>query len=121
MIMNRIYFFFEKAKSDSFDLKQMQFPAPDFIVEVISPSTEHNDRVIKFEDYAAHGIKEYWIIDPGKKTIEQYILDKNRYELFLKSDNGLIKSKVIPGFEILIESVFNEEENLKALKKIINQ
>jgi len=113
--------FFEKAKSDSFDLKQMQFPAPDFIVEIISPSTEHNDRVIKFEDYAAHGIKEYWIIDPGKKTIEQYILDKNRYELFLKSDNGLIKSKVIPGFEILIESVFNEEENLKALKKIINQ
>jgi Uma2 family endonuclease len=112
--------FFNKSTSDKFDPKQMQFPPPDFVVEVVSPSTEHNDRVIKFEDYAAHGIKEYWIVDPDKKVIEQYILDKDKYELFLKSDNGLIKSKAVPGFEIPIESVFNEDENLKVLKSLIS-
>ena len=111
--------FFEKIKSDSFHSKQMQFPAPDFIVEVISPSTEHNDRVIKFEDYAAHGIHEYWIIDPEGKTIEQYLLKNDKYELSLKSDNGSIKSRAVSGFEIPIESVFNEKENLKTLKNII--
>ncbi len=111
--------FFNSSVSDKFNPKQMQFPAPDFIVEVISPSTEHNDRVIKFEDYAAHEIKEYWIIDPEDKTIEQYLLKNDKYELTLKSDNGLIKSRTISGFEIPILSVFNELENLKTLKSIV--
>ena len=111
--------FFEKSKSDDFHSKQMQFPAPDFVAEVVSPSTEHNDRVIKFEDYAAHGIHEYWIIDPEAKTIEQYLLKNDKYELSLKSDNGSIKSRAVRGFEIPIESVFNEKENLKTLKNII--
>ncbi len=111
--------FFEKNKSDNFHSKQMEFPAPDFIVEVISPSTEHIDRIIKFEDYAAHGIKEYWIIDPEGKTIEQYLLKNDKYELTLKSDNGSIKSRTVNGFEIPILSVFNESENLKTLKSIV--
>ena len=111
--------FFNRSVSDKFNPKQMQFPAPDFIVEVISPSTEHNDRVIKFEDYAAHGIKEYWIIDPEGKTIEQYLLKNDKYELTLKSDNGSIKSRTLSGFEIPIVSVFNELENLKTLKSIV--
>ena len=115
--------YFNKSVSDKFSPKQMQFPAPDFIAEIISPSTEHTDRVIKFEDYAAHGIKEYWIADPEKKTIEQYCLNKDKnkdkYELSLKSDNGIIKSISIPGFEIPIESVFNEEMNLMVLKNIL--
>ena len=111
--------FFNRSVSDKFNPKQMQFPAPDFIMEVISPSTEHNDRVIKFEDYAAHGIREYWIIDPEDKTIEQYLLKDDKYELTLKSDNGSIKSRTVSGFEIPIVSVFNELENLKSLKSVV--
>lgn len=111
--------FFNKSVSDKFSPKQMQFPAPDFIAEIISTSTEHIDRVIKFEDYAAHGIKEYWIVDPEKNTIEQYFLNDDKYDLSLKSDNGLIKSNSIHGFEIPIESVFNEEMNLKVLRNIL--
>lgn len=111
--------FFNKSVSDKFSPKQMQFPAPDFIAEIISTSTEHIDRVIKFEDYAAHGIKEYWIVDPEKNTIEQYFLNDDKYDLSLKSDNGLIKSNSINGFEIPIESVFNEEMNLKVLRNIL--
>ena len=111
--------FFNRSISDKFNPKQMQFPAPDFVAEVISPSTEHNDRIIKFEDYAAHGIKEYWIIDPEDKTIEQYLLKDDKYELTLKSDNGSIKSRTVSGFEIPIVSVFNELENLKTLKSIV--
>jgi Uma2 family endonuclease len=112
--------YFNKSKSQKFNSKQMQFPAPDFVAEIISPSTENTDRVIKFEDYAAHGVNEYWIIDPEKRTIEQYLCNNNLYELNLKSGSGLIRSKEIKGFEIPIESIFNEEENLKTLKKIIN-
>ncbi|RYZ97336.1 MAG: hypothetical protein EOP47_21905, partial [Sphingobacteriaceae bacterium] len=31
---------------------------------------------VKFEDYAAHGVQEYWIIDPVRKSVEQYQLDE---------------------------------------------
>lgn len=111
--------FFYKSKSENFHAKQMQFPAPDFVAEILSPSTEFNDRVIKFEDYAAHGVKEYWIIDPETNVVEQYELINEKYELGLKSNNGIIKSFVVNNFEIPIQSIFNNEENLKALKNII--
>ena len=62
--------YFAAAKSAHFTEDQMQFPAPDFIVEVLSDSTANNDRGIKFEDYADHGVQEYWIIDPATEVLE---------------------------------------------------
>jgi Uma2 family endonuclease len=49
------------------------FPVPDFICEVLSASTEARDRGLKFEDYAAHGVLEYWIVDAETRVIEQYV------------------------------------------------
>lgn len=111
--------FFRKDKSKHFKARQVQFPAPDFIAEVLSPATEQNDRGVKFEDYAAHGISEYWIVDTDRKTIEQYILKNDEYELSTKSGSGMIKSNAIPGFEIPIAAVFNPAENLKSLKNML--
>jgi Uma2 family endonuclease len=56
--------FWSKAKAAKFTPDQMKFPAPDLIIEVLSPSTEKVDRGAKAEDYAAHGVGEYWLIDP---------------------------------------------------------
>jgi Uma2 family endonuclease len=111
--------FFGNEKADKFTGRQMQFPAPDFVVEVLSDSTEKHDRETKFTDYAAHGIEEYWIIDSEKETIEQYILLGETYDLVLKSNDGHIESQVIKGFAIPIQSVFNEELNLESLSKLI--
>ncbi len=57
------------------------FPVPDFVVELLSPSTEKYDRGAKMQEYAANGIAEYWITDPDKKTIEQYVLQHDTYRL----------------------------------------
>ncbi len=97
----------------------MQFPAPDIAVEVLSPSTEKYDRETKFEDYAAHGIKEYWIIDAEHEIIEQYFLQNEKYELLLKAKDGTIESVVLPDFKIKIRAVFDEQLNLEDLKRII--
>ncbi|MCU0470299.1 MAG: Uma2 family endonuclease [Arcicella sp.] len=113
--------FFEQKRVKQFDEEQMLFPAPDFIVEIISKSTEKNDRGIKFTDYAQHQVKEYWIIDPNKKTLEQYLLSHGIYELNLKSHDGEVESKVIKGFRIPIKSIFSETENLKTLQTIITK
>jgi Uma2 family endonuclease len=51
--------FFSKEKSSKFTKEQMHVPATDLVVEILSDSTEKNDRNIKFIDYASHGVKEY--------------------------------------------------------------
>jgi Uma2 family endonuclease len=111
--------FFEKGKAENFKPDQMQFPTPDFIVEVLSPSTEKFDRDTKFLDYAAHGVTEYWIVDPENETVEQYVLQAERYELLLKAKDGTIQSIVLPDFKIQIRAVFDEQLNLEELKRLI--
>ena len=113
--------FWGNAKTINFKQRQMQFPAPDFVVEVLSESTEKNDREVKFQDYAAHGVQEYWIIDAEKEIIEQYFLQNEQYELLLKSNSGEITGVVLPDFNIPIRAVFDESENLSALKKLLSK
>jgi Uma2 family endonuclease len=47
---------------------------PDLVVEVLSPSTAKQDREKKFRAYEAHGVREYWIVDPANLTIEVWVL-----------------------------------------------
>jgi Uma2 family endonuclease len=112
--------FWNLDKSAHFQPNQMRFPAPDWIAEVLSPSTEANDRGVKFEDYAAHGVSEYWLVDPEKQFVEQYVLGVDgTYELRLKSDSGFIRSSAIAGFEIPIAAIFDDAENLRTLKAFL--
>lgn len=111
--------FWKAEKSGQFDKKQVLFPAPDFIVEVLSDSTESRDWGIKFQDYAAHGVSEYWLIECNKKRIEQYQLMEGQYELLMKAGNGIIKSVAIANFEIPVEAIFDEQINFKTLQQIM--
>jgi len=112
--------FFDKEKAKNFKKGQSLFPAPDLIVEILSKGTKKNDRGIKFTDYQANGIREYVLIDPKSETVELYRLDaKGKYELILKSSEGTLHSKVIKGFSIDIEAIFDEDKNLKELSRIL--
>ena len=42
---------------------------PDWIIEILYPSTEFKDKTIKAFLYQNHGVKEYWLIDPEKETV----------------------------------------------------
>lgn len=48
------------------------YGAPDFIVEVLSPSTSKKDSAIKLKKYKDAGVREYWIVDPDKKKVVVY-------------------------------------------------
>ena len=111
--------FFKKEKSENFTKKQVLFPIPDFVVEVLSEGTKNKDRGIKFADYENHKVGEYWIIDAEKEIVEQYLIVNGQYELALKSSNGFVKSQEIEGFEIPIKAIFNEESNLEALTGLL--
>jgi Uma2 family endonuclease len=113
--------FFGKEKAARLSPDQLQCPAPDFIVEILSPSTRRNDRGIKFIDYAAHGVGEYWIVDPVKEALEQYVLSGKEYELKLKADSGKIHSAQVPGFVIPVRALFDVAENRKALRALLSR
>jgi Uma2 family endonuclease len=49
--------------------------APDWIVEIASPSTASRDRVTKRDLYEKHGVKEYWLVDPGDRSLLVYRFD----------------------------------------------
>ncbi len=112
--------FFKKETSKKFKAEQMLFPAPDFIVEVLSPSTEKLDRTTKYEDYAAHGVEEYWIVSPEKQTVEQYFLTETGYELNIKSKTGIIKSEAIESFEMPVRAIFDEDVNMETINEIMS-
>lgn len=43
--------------------------APDFIIEIVSPSNPEDDYIKKLYYYKNYGVREYWIVDPQRKTI----------------------------------------------------
>lgn len=47
---------------------------PDWVCEVLSPTTAQRDRVYKQQLYARHGVPHYWLIDPAVRTLEAYVL-----------------------------------------------
>jgi len=114
--------FFAREKSDQFSADQVNFPAPDFAVEVLSERTEARDRGVKFDDYADHGVREYWIIDPDEQSVEQYVLRENEqsYHLAQKLKTGNIGSIVVAGFEIPVAAIFGDNENAKALRALLD-
>jgi Uma2 family endonuclease len=113
--------FFGLDKSAQITPDTLKFPVPDFACEVLSESTEKRDRGIKFQDYEAHEVREYWIIDPVAETVEQYVLaGTGTYELRVKSGTGEIASTVIPSFTIPIKALFDAQSNLAVLRQILN-
>ena len=100
--------FWNAETAANFGPKQSAFPAPDFIIEILSDSTQHRDYGIKMTDYALHGVKEYWIVDTSQETIEQYLPDGNTFFLAQKLKDGTLVSEAVPGFKIGVKSVFAE-------------
>ena len=51
--------------------------APDWIVEIVSPSSYRMDYLIKLFKYRTAGVKEYWIVNPMKETVQTYFFEGN--------------------------------------------
>lgn len=51
------------------------FGAPDLVIEILSPSTKRKDLTIKLTKYQNAGVREYWIVDPKKKSVVIYDLE----------------------------------------------
>lgn len=48
---------------------------PDFIIEIVSPSSQRMDYLTKLFKYRTAGVREYWIVNPLTQTIQVYSFD----------------------------------------------
>lgn len=60
---------------------------PNLIVEILLPSSEKNDRVLKFSLYEKTGVDEYWIVDPVEHLVEQHVLVGGKYQQTIHADS----------------------------------
>jgi len=113
--------FFCQERAAALAPDQSKFPAPDFVAEVLSASTRRRDRGVKFEDYAAHGVREYWVLDPDARTVETFSLTAlGRYALEKKAAaDEEVRSHVITGFKAPASAFFDDRANLAALRRLL--
>jgi len=95
--------------------------APDLIIEILSPSTAKKDMHEKFHLYEKHGVKEYWIVDPGNKYIRIFHLQTEGKDAGLYDDgtlvppadwreeNSIAESVVLDGFKIDTAELFKHQ------------
>lgn len=77
---------------------------PDWICEILSPSTARVDRVLKMPLYAREGLRHLWLVDPDLRTLEVYRLDGGGHWLLLaalQEDDAVTQ----PPFEALTFSL----------------
>ena len=84
--------------------------APDFVLEILSPSTSRKDRILKKTQYGWAGVKEYWIIDPKDRMLEKHVLEDGKYTHEWFDSSAPVPVSVFPGFEIDLALIFGEEE-----------
>lgn len=83
--------------------------APDLVVEIISPSTQRYDRLVKLDLYQRAGVKEYWIVDPPYRSVQVLtltgglLLPKEVY-----GQAGIARVNVLEGCFIDLSTVFPE-------------
>jgi len=81
--------------------------APDFIIEILSQSTALKDATTKKDLYEKSGVKEYWLVDTGTKSIRVYLLKNGKYGFATCYERDMeIKVNSLKGLTIKLEDAF---------------
>jgi Uma2 family endonuclease len=85
--------------------------APDLIVEILSPSNSKHDCVTKYALYESFGVREYWIVDPHKKTVMIFLLQPNgKYNAGTKYEHRQkAPMHIFEGLQIDLKKLFDED------------
>ena len=60
--------------------------APDWVIEIVSPSSKRMDYYVKLLKYPTAGVREYWIVDPLKKIITVHNFEMETMEIYNFTD-----------------------------------
>jgi Uma2 family endonuclease len=79
--------------------------APDLVVEILSPTTRAHDLGLKKRLYAAHGVREYWLVDPDARTVTQHRLHRGRFDKGQTRRRSL-RLRILPAVRIDLAAVW---------------
>ena len=83
--------------------------APDWIIEIVSPGNVGHDTKTKFDLYQENGVREYWIVFPGEKTVAAYVLENDEYRLAAEyAAPGPMPVATLPGLAVEWADVFDD-------------
>ncbi len=90
------------------DAPAMELP-PDWLCEVISPSTGRLDRVRKLPIYALAGVQHLWLVDPSQRTLEVYRLEGERWLLVsTHGDDEVVRAEPFDTIQIDLVLLWGE-------------
>jgi Uma2 family endonuclease len=100
-------FFVSKSRFAQLHENHFEGP-PNLIIEVVSNDSVDRDWRVKYLEYEAAGVDEYWVIDPLHQRIEAYSLGDDRTYRSMASLEGKIASRVVPGFYLRSDWLWQE-------------
>jgi Uma2 family endonuclease len=81
--------------------------APDWVCEVLSPSTEAIDRGLKLRIYAREGVAHAWLVDPLRKTLEVLALEMGSFkQLDEHHGNANIRARPFDAIELELRALW---------------
>jgi Uma2 family endonuclease len=85
--------------------------APDWICEILSPSTVRLDRFEKRSVYAREGVAHLWLIDPVARTLEVFRLEGGRWlEAGVYMDEARVRAEPFDAIELELGSLWADVE-----------
>ena len=82
--------------------------APDLVIEILSPSSAETDRGAKRHLYGAHGVAEYWLVDPIAETIS---IHRQRGRVLAATNTfgrgQTLRSPLLAGLELHLDDIFS--------------
>lgn len=80
---------------------------PDWVCEILSPSTARKDRVIKMPVYARYGVAYLWLVDPIARTLETFALEEGRWVVTGQfKDNDTVAMSPFEALDLELEALW---------------
>lgn len=101
-------------------LKDTYLDGPaDLVVEITSTESVLRDRGEKYAEYELEGVAEYWVIDPEAKRADFFVLgDRGWYERRQEDAEGVYHSRVLEGFTLPVEWLWQHPPLVEALQRL---
>ena len=93
--------------------------APDWVCEVLSPSTYRLDRIKKLHIYGREGVKHAWLLHPGERTLEVRRLEAGRWAVLATyADDALVRAEPFEAVEIDLLPLWGESRPPSAPRRL---
>ena len=81
--------------------------APDLVVEISASGTVAFDRLTKYDTYEYTGVKEYWIVNLDRRTVEIFVLEGDEYHsLGVFHGEQKVPSRLISWLSVRVDQFF---------------